>query len=477
MPFVLKDVFNVNPAQTSSGPLLITAITPPASIAPTSNILGPMLRRIGSTGAGPITVGTSSLSATLNLFEQGFIKYDGNTGSDFFDFSSSQKLLINNIGVSLLVTVFIRTFSASSYTIATTVAPGANEILFSDPGWSPPIVIANLLNVKSILVTINNGDTPTTYTLSMIAADPHVLCLDGTRLDVYAPGFYRYYDNGATDPKRRVVANVEVREDDLGQDYAAALWVWSEATGPTTLSFGDSSGGVSLFDPHHGAEIAFVLEGAHNTVGMKCAWPCDVVNVGGLMAGRVCAVTSLDDTTTAAPMRKMMLARNGTPHALLCGSGDPHAVAFSGARAEVPRAEEVLVLGKGPTRVWARFDGNGHLVHMRAFDKLGECFSAHWDGLTRNQADSRVRVAGRCLIGEPRCELGATGVAEALVGGSLFVRVQPGGVASFKELATLGGASSSGLLAKALSRDVRRAEAVECMYANAMEPHLLFATA
>lgn len=322
-----------------------------------------------------------------------------------------------------------------------------------------------------------------TTTTTLFAADPHVLCLDGSRIDVYAPGFYRYYDNGASNPHDRVIANVEVQENARGQDFAAALWVWSYGTGALEHRFdenqklfdtninGEKQIKIDVHDPLHDADLTFIMEGEYNTVGMEAKWSTQIAHVGGAMACRVQTVPSID-SMDRVETRNVALFLNcvDNAHALVCGSGDPHIVSFYGGRTAVePSAENVLLLGCGEISVVVSFDENRHIKQLNIIDASAKRMSVLWDGNTTDQSLSTMHVA---CDGEKTTCIGAEGIHELWVG-HLFVRVQPGGVASFQIIGKSILESAQGLLVAPMKPTMKPGNGKAGLYAKLVEPHLL----
>lgn len=369
-------------------------------------------------------------------------------------------------------TQFVFTVTSGAIRFRVISSGGDYQADFSSGTHTVPFATALISDPTELQrIRIENTSSSPPCTMSMIAADPHVLCLDGSRLDVYAAGFYRYYDNGATDPSLRVIANVEVRQFENGEDYAHALWVHSAATGPVQHTF-DGNSETSLFvrDPLHEADLTFILEDEHRTVAMKADWSTLMISAGGLMSGRVQSVGSLADTSvvTCRPVALFLGNKAHSEHALVCGSMDPHAVSFSGARVEVG-GESQLLFGLADTNVFATFCGK-RLSRLWVEEKeTGDIsFGVTWD-LEQHQSISSMDV---CFGAMRQRETGAEGLFEAWFG-PLLVRVQPGGVASFQ---MIGGTTNAiGILTTPLVSTMRTSVRVNGgLYAETMEPHLLY---
>lgn len=402
-----------------------------------------------------IAGGTSQITSGPNFLQSTQVDLDATVceyrtvGATAFDMTGTTQLVLTDLT------------NNSGSVVIRFITNGGNSLYIINPGvlrteTIPLSSFSGTMDIAQVtqLLLISNNFGTFTYTLGMLAADPHVLCLDGSRLDVYAPGFYRYYDNGAKDPALRLVANVEVRHTARGEDYAAALWVHT-ATSTSLFDFEEGMRGEERIehevrDPLQSCKLTFVLERAYNTVGMRGEWPLPFAAVGGLMAGRVHAIAYLE-SLEPVPIRPIALFCNGTTsHALVCGSMDPHIVSFHGARVDIATSSSsspALLLCEeeegGGVQVWATFDAERRLKRMwvQESTKGGEenetfGFWANWSA-----DDGSVFVSGSKLIGKARIESGAEGVAEAWIG-MLFVRVH-----RFKRL---------GMYKKSMGRSPRR---------------------
>lgn len=393
-----------------------------------------------------------------------------------FDISGStnQEFILTNLAGFEDIGIRVLDDAGGDQTVHVTPAGGTQTVAFTN---FPGIDFSQVVRLR-----LTPGDNTTTMT--MFAADPHVLCLDGSRLDIYAPGFYRYYDNRASDPKKRVVANVEVRENARGQDYAAALWIWSDATGSVVHRFDDNKRlfdtlvdgkqhiEIDVFDAHNNANLTFIMEGEYNAVGMKAVWSTPTVNVGGAVSGRaqiVSSLESMEDVSTRDVALFMNNARNA--HALVCGSGDPHVVSFAGGRCALEEnSDDVSLFEWGNISVTASFDENKHLKSLTALEDGNLQLTAVWNGNTKDQALSEMVVA---TSGSAKQTLrGSEGVHELWIG-PLFIRMQPGGVASFQIIDKERLHTSSGLIASPLNTSMKTGKGKRGMYAQLMEPHLL----
>lgn len=371
---------------------------------------------------------------------------------------------------------------------ANIVGPKTNETVVLNFESEFPGINFNALDEVKLIQTAGGGSA----SLTVLAADPHVLCLDGTRLDVYAPGFYRFYDNNATDPKKRLVVNLEVKQNDKMQDYASAVWIRSGTDEPIVHTFegrvfdslidGEHDRvSVTMDDKHTGATMEFILEGVHNTLATKCEKMPPAVVAGGLMSGQIQRIASLESEERVDCRMVMAFLGATTSHALVCGSGSPHAVSFHGEKVETTEGT-VTLYDDGEVVAMATFVDRR--IETLTVTRHGtEAFAAKWDPSIIDQEQGWVEVSETTTEGNHHDQriCGADAMVERMVG-NLFVRVQPGGVASFSVFGSLSLQTKAitGILATPLvqHKDVNAADVAKNnekmgIYAKVMEPHLI----
>ena len=368
--------------------------------------------------------------------------------------------------------------------------PKTNETVVLNFASEFPGINFNALDEIKLIQNAGGGSA----SLTVLAADPHVLCLDGTRLDVYAPGFFRFYDNNAADPEKRLVVNLEVKQNAKMQDYASAVWIRSGTDEPIVHTFegrvfdslidGEHDRvSVTMDDKHTGATMEFILEGVHNTLATKCEKMPPAVVAGGLMSGQIQRIASINSEERVDCRLVMAFLGATASHALVCGSGSPHAVSFHGEKVETT-ARDVTLYDDGEVVATATFVDRR--IETLTVTRHGvQTFSARWDPTIIDQEEGWVEVSssegsdknGNC--DQRIC--GADAMVERMVG-NLFVRVQPGGVATFS---VFGGLSTqtkaiTGILATPLvqrkvtnAADVSKNNEKMGIYAKVMEPHLI----
>lgn len=273
---------------------------------------------------------------------------------------------------------------------------------------------------------------------ALVGADPHVLCIDGTRLDVYAPGYYRYWENGSDIPEKRIIVNLEVRSDKHGADYAAALWIKAGNDDEQRLLFSDDNVDVdgkqqqySIACHASGADLTFVLQQAYNTVGLSVRIPKEEKTIfcGGLVTGRIHTLHALDDITPLRnECRDVTLRSALSLHGLVCGSSDPHIVSLFGASVRMAIGDDnicLLALKDGRT-LSAETDERGFLRRVW----VDGIVDAQWTLDTRNQSASSLAVTTPT---KTEHFFGIEAISEVWVGvgvGDIMMRFQPGGVLS-----------------------------------------------
>lgn len=422
-------------------------------------------------------------------------------------------LYINNIvptgstamELEIIVVFDIEPVEILTYTMTITGPMMNVQFLPSDPNWmggdAPTLFSTLVINTIDFVFKNANTGADFLHMYSGIGGDPHVVCMDGTRLDVYKPGFYRYYDNCSALPEKRLIANLEVRQHErTGSDYTAALWVQNGFATPVKYEFDGklwdatitSSGAAvskddrlehTVFDMELGTMLTFVLEGAYNTVGVRCKHARRLASkhhmLGGMLAGQIKHLQTIDDTSHLARARLITLssALDGA-HALICGSTNPHIVSFMGA--SVPTqllGEDALLLAiqqtsSGEIGLFANFDAHGYIETLTVRHGPSTVFTAKWSN--DEEGNDAVQVDGISLLCAPATITADDATAEAFIpaAGGLRIRVQPARIASFsvKNRAVL--QDAVGELVEKLNPH-RQSVGKRGFYSVVVEPHLV----
>lgn len=285
-----------------------------------------------------------------------------------------------------------------------------NEILFS--GYTLDMTVAQrvTLYIQRQQETAGTAAIGTVGTFA--GADPHVLCLDNTRVDVYEPGFYRLLDRvcGA----ENVVCNIEVQRNERNEDFIHRAWVVEEEEGAAkpfcvrfdadkrkapVLEEGDASRFSALSKRVWSIkmkEIEILFEPLHRSVGTRFvekeadekeaddAEPFIKAIGGGecLANGRVRRIESLRNTDKG-PTRTI-ISKRFDHNALLCGSNDPHVVTLFGQRLNISNGcFRLLSSQDGKWGANVRVDERGLLHAVRTWhdDKMQEL---SWDAEQRD---------------------------------------------------------------------------------------------
>jgi hypothetical protein len=140
--------------------------------------------------------------------------------------------------------------------------------------------------------------------------DPHVICLDGSRIDVYNPGYYRLFDNCDTNGNR-IVINADVRRDEKTNDYYDKIWIQineNKKIMEYTLNFKSDGISINGFDQlvprweHNYTTLdniryIFTCESKYNSVFLSTNDSTGPIKYAGLMAGVITPLVSLEDTS------------------------------------------------------------------------------------------------------------------------------------------------------------------------------------
>lgn len=474
MANVFEDSFATIQSQVGSGD---NTVPPPPLLGTYPD--ADMTRRFG------VSAGSTSLIAngtTLSFIGQSNVEYKR---PGFIDFSmgAATQFVLSGVTISNIGILSLTANDGSTLQSKNVLGPKTNETVTLNFATDFPGVDFTSLDVM-ILEQIRAGESAS---LTILAADPHVLCLDGTRLDVYAPGFYRFYDNNATDPEKRLVVNLEVKQNDKMQDYASAVWIRSGTDEPITHTFegrvfdslidGEHDRvTISMDDKHTGATMEFILEGVHNTLATKCETMPPAVVAGGLMSGQIQRIASLNSEERVDCRLVMAFLGAIASHALVCGSGSPHAVSFHGEKVKTNLAGHAVTLYDDGDVVATATFVDRRIETLTVARHGVQAFAARWDPSIIDQETGWVEISS-CEDNHQRI-FGAHAMAERMVG-NLFVRVQPGGVASFSVFGSLSLQTKAitGILATPLAqhKDINASQNNEKMgiYAKVMEPHLI----
>lgn len=357
-------------------------------------------------------------------------------------------------------------------------------IEFKNPDESPPMGLsggAHLIPRATTGVVAGAG-----------GAEPHIVCLDGSRLEIYHNANYRLF---AT-PNGSVVANIEVVDG-----YTTKMFVASTKTGAhavveyehekandlhaTRLTLTENTG---IETAGNDQSIVLTVDGINVVVQAMYrsfavqhdAWANGIsMTAGGAMMGLIHTLPALDDVS-GLDNRRTLTIGNYEFHALACEADAPHIVSFDGASI-LPGAGNHQLFQLGAFQINAQMDDEHRLLALDVEQNGASAMNATW---ARNGADCTLTINGI----EEACT--ATGTVEEATRAidhsfvideknmtELQVRMQANGAAMFAVRNTTGAQleRSAGLLMQRNNVDeakpVLGASAVS-VYERILEPHL-----
>lgn len=304
--------------------------------APTQNLTG---RNLGGMVLVPgvyrfdtqaIISGTLVLDAQHNLTSTAVWIFQ--IGSTLTTADSSAVQLINGaIGKNVFWQVgFSATLGSDSHFIGTLMAFGG--------------ITANIgAEAQGGLLAINGGvslddnHVESHFNNSATGGDPHVICLDGSRIDIYEPGFYRLFDNCPADDER-IVVNADVRRNEQTFDYYNQIWINIKNDKSSYeylikftqegLYINDSQELVPLWEysykTHDNIRYIFKCEAKYNTVLLSTNDSKEPTRYSGLMAGIISPLDDLKDMKATSSC--IVYPQYYDQNALLAGSAGPHTI-------------------------------------------------------------------------------------------------------------------------------------------------------
>jgi hypothetical protein len=184
--------------------------------------------------------------------------------------------------------------------------------------------------------------------LACTGGDPHIVCLDGTRLDVYDSGYYRLFDNLQESEQSPVIINAQIVRDRMThEDSYRKVWIKlmgqeyhleflpngircrSKQCGQflgMMMNRGMSDRWEYCYTAPSDETYTFVCELVQNTVALKVGRPGQIRRYNGLFAGKIVPIQGLEDTTPQYQSGPVISLYSYTHNALLCGSAQPHIV-------------------------------------------------------------------------------------------------------------------------------------------------------
>lgn len=302
--------------------------------------------------------------------------------------------------------------------------------------------LLDLTDIVSILISNPIGATRGSF-FSEGGGEPHIVCIDGSRMEIYEDATYRLFEDVEAD----LVVNMSVKDA-----YAHELAVVRPSTGARaavrfsedkmsckpfvhdeaiSLQFEeDQVGGTANFGVD-GTGYTVVAQGKYASFALQqTEWQFgdSISGVGGALAGIIHTVEDLWDTTPGPTVRNLEIGAFDGGSALVCEADIPHIVTFGGN--SLFETGDITLLeqsadGSVP-KVEATLDQYNRIETLRIPQ---HDFEATW---TRG-------VFGGPYV-KPSVRVTSAGVSEVhddafdyldMTFGTLLVRIQPKGAVSF----------------------------------------------
>lgn len=408
-------------------------------------------------------------SGSAVLPDNGVVRYDIATGTcDMPTGTTKFRITVtNNEFVDIDFTLFIVS-SSPTQTINHKIAPGGPFTQDYDVGTT--------LTGITAIQWYSQSEQPAT--MGTAAAEPHVVCADGTRLELYANGIFRFFE----DPAHRVCVNIGVLDTFI---TFASVMVDGEIVGRADFDVASSvqlHADHILLDGRRAPSGDVTIDTEAYTVVVQMEYRCvhiqrkqrpeGPLTLGGALAAIVHQL-QMEDDATPGPTRAL-IPNAWAAHALVCDAFDPHVVSFFGARV-VPGAGEHILFQSDTTVVHAELDD---------FSRIRRLWTGNLDATWTRHKPKEKGLQHTSLVVQHNGErkevmdlmyedcvlpLGGGGT-----GGELLVRMQSNGAASFalRGQRVVGEGCSGILLAKAaVPEGAQRGR--ECSYYERnVEPHL-----
>jgi hypothetical protein len=226
------------------------------------------------------------------------------------------------------------------------------DLINIDPSFSTTIngAIWSLGDMNSATSTSEEGGNATLIingeAQAFTGGDPHCICLDGSRLDIYEPGFYQMCQFEELD------FNVEVARDNNYLDYYKQAYIQHDNT-KITVEFtpwglqittdSDTISGLSQWSHtycYRNAYITMCFESAYNSISIKTN-KIGSVKIGGIYSGEIVLRSDIADVSRTD--HKFIQTTNYDSNALLCGSTDSYVVTIQGKQLKVSEGYYRLV--------------------------------------------------------------------------------------------------------------------------------------
>lgn len=451
--------------------------------------------RVGT--SSQVTINTSTNEVTITQNGRGITYEQINSGSGLCDLSGSTGFKVTGYTDGDL-NLEIKDDSGGSDNSNGT--PSGSDTVWTFSSDFPGV------NTSEITEFTFKASASGGVTFGIGGGEPHLVCLDNARLDVYDEGAYRLFE----DPATGLAVNIAVKNTYISElvattrERGVVAHVRFDVDGDRSLHanfvevVSATSAGVVHSDDRKDLEIEVCgfsvdVQSKYRAVGVRnAAWKHgDVVTVGGTLAGTIVPVPSMEENKMLPKFHTGVELGKWDANALSCDAHFPHLVTFFGDQI-IPGPGEHTLFSHGGVTVRATTDDFSRLSELWVVSQERETVRGVW---TRNDAPPDQDAAPKVSLTvngtdvEPR-----SGVHEstlALLSGAasdetateLFLRLQANGAASFAlrnvEMASLTEAEN-GLLARrseahaAVTKESALGTAASyiSIYEQGVEPHL-----
>jgi hypothetical protein len=411
--------------------------------------------------------GTLTVNATKNFS----VFWNAVSASDYLDFSSSTLVEFTASVAPSSVSFRLQRSNFSSVTITgSSATPGKVTFDISSMGTRNAI--------RSLQFSSTSGATDTTYGAG--GAEPHIVCLDGSRLEVYHDGVYRLFEDpvakflvnmrventyiadiAAIDENGVVVAEVHYDVDTNRQLHANHLVARKASSGAVRFCEKEGQKSVPVTTGTTAKDFTIVsksgytltLQSRYRSFSLQHdAWERKKeVRVGGALVGDIKLVQSMEDATP------IPLAHDATvqlckwdAHALACDAHFPHIVSFFGDQVIPGEGEHTLLsLLSSSFEIKARTDAFSRLEWLTVTAGASEpSLRAEWSRQIASGEEAPaqdtlpvtvLRVMGEEFADATRVVDHIFSLGEGEEAMELLVRFQANGAASFAMRASTAG--------------------------------------
>jgi len=208
---------------------------------------------------------------------------------------------------------------------------GVIQVYYGDDGF---------FSARSTIITLGTDCGGT-------GGDPHAVCLDNSRIDLYEEGYYRLFDNLSDSTQEPVIMNAQVVRDPFTkEDQYRKVWItllekdFALEFYPTYLRLRERKRGErtytevgkekewsSTYSSSTGEEYLFQADLPQHTVALQIKGERSGF-LNGLLSGRIIPISRLEDCAHYAPIVEPLPTQKYKYNALLCGSAQPHITSF-----------------------------------------------------------------------------------------------------------------------------------------------------